>query len=1322
MKYFFLPFLAVLVWSLDSSGQIAPSLTVPQGHKGIVRNCYFTPNDKYLVSTDNDHVLSVWDGDDGRQLFTLRDSSASFRKVEINHACSIITALTDSGRLYLIDFRTLKIKVMLDSIMDYSLHKKEEIIFFIRNSGAIGKYDPKKNTEKKIRVTTNLEPVKIISLSSSETCIQDATKGIFIINEITGKAVPVVTDRYSGLTLHDYHPETGYLLCTGFKAGGDGITYYNIEAKSRTVKGQVVVKGQYRNPDCLYTADYRVFIAANLSEDPDGYIVTQPPTLMSFKTGGVIRELGTEYMFYLHEMNLNFSRRKLVTESNNGPDRLFFLHDLISNKKFYISGEKNENEKTSTFTCANNSKKVAVFNKDMLLPAIYSDGTFTGDQPVGFKKITDLKINFSSVDSKKPEARTEKKMGFLLAGETALNDSVVFTTAPYDLSHNLYAGIVYYLKNGQTSDSLKFPYEFLSAPLPGSGQLYWISENRFYAMDIATRAITDSIFFHPGIKIRNIRQAGGNVFIDREDSLANPQYATLRYNIFRKHVTDTVFHDNCLFNCYEEINYSHRVEGYFISQATVRDYDYIRNTVFEYPFFHGRVDTVAVYDSTGEISAYQAVFEVPYLKLITDASNPGEKQIDLSDKTENLRIQQIRYYDKDRYVIMSSENKLFLYSVSQDTVLKKISCPTGKYSKLFLLKNKHIVLSNENRNDSYILDMETGNTLAHVKGFFNPVINQPADILLLQDAAFNNYYVYNDRHYQLVSTVTPFSKTEYVVSTSSGLFDGTDKAFENLYFLTNDPDHPLKPWKTIDLKQLKAKYFIPGLWDKLISGDSTDLPDVGSIRNISPAPEIMADSSYSFSRPYKITLLDKGGGIGPVSVVINGKEVIADARKNKVVTGKKITLLVDLQPYKKYFEPDHNSIQVFSSNTDSSLSSRGVIITSSNKSAPAANPRLFVISIGTSNYKGTEIDLQYSSKDATDMASALKAGSKNLFSADSTFIYTLVSDAPDSALLPSKSNIDRVFNEVGRRAAAKDIVVLYLSGHGINANGDFYYLTRDAYTANSSAYVFREVLQAVGISSNEFTEYLKKVAALKQLLIIDACASGKVVENLVAHRDIPFSTLKALDRLKDRTGTHIITGCAADAVSYEASRFGQGLLTYSLLEGMKGASLRENKFLDVAQWFQYARERVPQLAAGLGGIQTPQVYSPSGNQSFDIAEMDEEGKKQVPLAPEKPVFIKSIFQEEEKFADILSLGRQLDNILYETSSRTTKNPFMFFPVDEFPNAYQVLGRYKAGNNEIQATIKIIKGASPDAVSSFSLSSTDATSLSLLILGKIKELK
>ena len=48
-------------------------------------------------------------------------------------------------------------------------------------------------------------------------------------------------------------------------------------------------------------------------------------------------------------------------------------------------------------------------------------------------------------------------------------------------------------------------------------------------------------------------------------------------------------------------------------------------------------------------------------------------------------------------------------------------------------------------------------------------------------------------------------------------------------------------------------------------------------------------------------------------------------------------------------------------------------------------------------------------------------------------------------------------------------------------------------------------------------------------------------------------------------------GSAADAVSYEASRYGQGLLTYSLLQGMKGAALKEDQYVDVSKLFEVCR-------------------------------------------------------------------------------------------------------------------------------------------------------
>ena len=67
-------------------------------------------------------------------------------------------------------------------------------------------------------------------------------------------------------------------------------------------------------------------------------------------------------------------------------------------------------------------------------------------------------------------------------------------------------------------------------------------------------------------------------------------------------------------------------------------------------------------------------------------------------------------------------------------------------------------------------------------------------------------------------------------------------------------------------------------------------------------------------------------------------------------------------------------------------------------------------------------------------------------------------------------------------------------------------------------------------------------------------ATGKEIRRFEGNMEsVAFSPL---DRLKDRTGVHVLAGCAADAVSYEATRYGQGLLTYSLLLGMRRQAAR----------------------------------------------------------------------------------------------------------------------------------------------------------------------
>lgn len=1312
MKYYFLFFIAFL--SICSRGQISPLLTVPRGHKEVVENCYFTPDDKYLISADYEKLLCIWDGDNGKQVLRLRDSLSSFIKIEINNSTSYIAALTSGGKLYVIDFRQLKWQVLRDSVLDFSMNRSTGSIFYIAKGYTLNKYDPVKSTIKKINRGKLLHAEKIIALSETTAVVQDAKEGVMILSN-DGALQPAGGPLSKKLKLYDYHP-AGYLLCG--MSNSSSLSLYRVGSKNGELKESVSIKGQVQNVSCQFLANPENFILTSIISNDDYSITTQSPAIYSFKTRKLVTEVGFDFIPSISQLNINFSGKNAVVVRQVGyTDRFFERYDFSSNTVSTVFRNRYDEENILRFACANNSKKIAVFSKELLLPVIYANGKIPSKAISGIKQYGTLSLDIP----KNKDTTKAARFNFLYANEYLLNDSqkLVISEIP-DSASNLLTGILYTVNKSGT-DSNRFFYRELIKPSVNTREICWSDSNKFYVFDLSHFKILHSLSF-PGVKIESLAKEGRDILIEKSGS----KEKALRYNITDKRVTDTVWESlDRVTRPYEEEDYSRRLEGFPISYANIKDYDFKNGVVCSYPFEPFQVDTVAVLDTAFEVSEYKVMQRENYLRF-SFLHSPEKKDVYVSDEIANFGIQQVRYWDDSSYIIMTRQNKLLVYSLAKKTILKTIDCPTNTYpstssSRLFVQPhNKYLVVSDKEHNDCFIVDINKGTVVYHLNGFYNPLLRQPPNLLVLEDAAFGNYYIYNNKNYHYVCAVNPFSKTDYVVTTSSGLFDGTDKAIENLYLLFNDTADRSKPWKTLDLSQLKAKYYIPGLWDKLIAGDSTDLPDVESIKNLSLAPEIITDTAYSFTKTYRITLLDKGGGIGPVRIAINGKEVIPDARKSPVTSAKKLTLELDLRPYRMYFGSGVNTIQVYSSNSDSSLTTRGGIVSTEGNGGPQPNPKLFVISIGTSNYKGAEIDLQYSSKDAIDIAGALKTGAKKLFGADSTFSYILTTDAVDSSLLPSKSNIERTFREIGKKAEAKDIVILYLSGHGINASGDFYYLTKDAYTANSSAYAFKEVLNAVGISSNEFTEYLKKVAALKQLLIIDACASGKLVENLVAHREIPYSTLKALDRLKDRTGTHIITGCAADAVSYEASRFGQGLLTYSLLEGMKGASLRDNKFLDVGQWFQYARDRVPQLAAGLGGIQTPQLYSPTGNQSFDVGELDDDEKKLVPLAAEKPVFIKSIFQEEEKFVDVLSVSKTMDNLLFETSSK--ENKFLFLPVDEFPNAYQVLGRYKSSPAGIEATIKIVHNTSTAAPLTFSFGSTDVKGITTAILGKIKELK
>lgn len=201
--------------------------------------------------------------------------------------------------------------------------------------------------------------------------------------------------------------------------------------------------------------------------------------------------------------------------------------------------------------------------------------------------------------------------------------------------------------------------------------------------------------------------------------------------------------------------------------------------------------------------------------------------------------------------------------------------------------------------------------------------------------------------------------------------------------------------------------------------------------------------------------------------------------------------------------------------------------------------------------------------------------------------------------------------------------------------------------------------------------------------------------------------------LNDRTGTVILTGSAADMVSFEASKFGQGLLTYSLLQGMSGAALK-NDMVDVQTLFQYAKDEVPNLAASIKQVQIPQI---SGEASFPIGIKND--KVTITLLAAKPVFINSNFSLISYGRDTLGLAQALNDYFYHQKIKGAQAKYVYFKTDALDDAYKVDGYYTTDGETVTVTANLFKGNKPVG-DLFEIKGEKSTKVMVdLILEKIK---
>jgi caspase domain-containing protein len=256
----------------------------------------------------------------------------------------------------------------------------------------------------------------------------------------------------------------------------------------------------------------------------------------------------------------------------------------------------------------------------------------------------------------------------------------------------------------------------------------------------------------------------------------------------------------------------------------------------------------------------------------------------------------------------------------------------------------------------------------------------------------------------------------------------------------------------------------------------------------------------------------------------------------------------------------------------STPSTRGVrLAQSSQEIRNAGVAQKWALVVGVSNFRDPHLNLKYTGKDAISMAALLKDPALGRFAPDHV---KLIQDSEATTI-----NVKAGINWLARQAGENDLVVIYIATHGTARDQDTagvnYMVTFDTDVKSQDG------LFSTSISLEDVSLAIRtRIRALHTVLFLDTCHSQGALSQTVL---VPSSiSPRMLNQIREGTGRIIIGASQLDESSYESPKYGHGLFTYYLLEG-----LRTQKDATLDKVFDYVKSHVTQDAASNGWKQHP---------------------------------------------------------------------------------------------------------------------------------------
>ena len=384
---------------------------------------------------------------------------------------------------------------------------------------------------------------------------------------------------------------------------------------------------------------------------------------------------------------------------------------------------------------------------------------------------------------------------------------------------------------------------------------------------------------------------------------------------------------------------------------------------------------------------------------------------------------------------------------------------------------------------------------------------------------------------------------------------GSDKYFDTLF----RPDIISTLWKTGSEKKAIA---YAGRTKKVKVVDiAQSLPPVVSLLSKSDIKTSAASVEVEFS-------VQSDENIKEIIVLHNGERINTRGLKKKKNNNAK-RVKIDL-------DAGENIISIKARNKFAMSDEVLVYATKTSSDKNIYKPTLYMLSIGVSKYENPEYNLGVADKDASAMSKMFKAQKGKIYK-----------DVIVKTLLNKNASSDNILDEldwIDREATSKDVVIIFVAGHGVNDDkGTYYFLSHDANM---------ERLRRTAVKWTEIQDTISNLPS-KVILLADTCHSGNITGT---RRDIT-SAVKSI--INSGSGSVIMTATTGSGYSYEKTEWGHGAFTKSFIDGLgkMKADYDKDGTVTIKEIDLYVTNGVKQLT---NGKQKPTTIIPSSVPDFAI--------------------------------------------------------------------------------------------------------------------------